>query len=261
MIEYSVASLYSGSKGNCTLIRSGSASILIDAGKSARSLTSALRSLGSDIESIDAIFITHEHSDHISALPTLLKKHGIPVHIVQASARRMLERQGADIEDKLCIHSPLFCVSVGDMTVTSFPTPHDSAFSVGYRIDIGEGEERVSIGYATDVGVVTDSVRDGLLGCESVVLEANHDVGMLMDGPYPYQLKMRIRSSGGHLSNGECSVLAAELCANGTKNILLAHLSEENNDPSLAYGEVISAVADSSVSIRVASPSDAVILI
>ena len=249
MAKYSITSLYSGSKGNSALIESEGAKILIDAGKSARSLCSALCGMGKSIDDIDAIFITHEHTDHVSALEVLLRKHPIPVHIVGASARKLLARGLNAHESLLCIHPPVFSVQVGDMTVTSFPTPHDSEFSVGYRIEIGDSV----IGYATDVGCVTDEIREGLSGCESIVIEANHDVDMLMGGSYPYDLKIRIRSKRGHLSNRDCADLVSELCLVGTKNVLLAHLSEENNEQSLAYDEVWSAIGDEDVNLKVAS--------
>ena len=143
------------------------------------------------------------------------------------------------------------------MRVTSFPTPHDSEYSVGYRIEIGDA----CIGYATDIGYVTDEIKDALAGCESVVLECNHDEQMLMEGPYPYDLKLRIRSNRGHLSNRACAEFATDLAFIGTKNILLAHLSEENNDAGLAFDEVWSAIADESVNLKVASQYQAVKLI
>lgn len=261
MNKYSITALYSGSKGNCVLIESGGARILIDAGKSARSLCAALTEIGKNIDNVDAIFLTHEHADHISALEVLLKKHRIPVHAVGQSAERMLARGFFTHTDLLISHPPVFSVAIGDMRINSFETPHDSAFSVGYRIEICGGDESVSIGYATDIGYVTQTLKDALCGCESVVIEANHDVKMLMEGTYPHDLKLRIRSNGGHLSNTECAELCAELSLVGTKNFLLAHLSEENNEPSLAFDEVWSAIADEEVNLKVAKQYEAVKLI
>jgi len=261
MANYSITSLFSGSKGNSVLIESDEAKILIDAGKSARALCSALCGIGKSIDQIDAIFITHEHSDHISALEVLLKKHKIPVHAVGISAKRMLLRGLLPYEDMICSHTPLFSVRVGNMMIESFDTPHDSDYSVGYRIEIGEGSDKSVIGYATDIGYVTDTIKKALSGCESVVLECNHDLDMLMHGPYPYDLKLRIKSNRGHLSNDSCALFASELCLVGTKNILLAHLSEENNDPALAYDTVWSAIADDSINLKVASQYEAVKLI
>ena len=249
MLNYSITSLYSGSKGNSVLIESNNAKILIDAGKSARTLCGALAEIGKSIDEIDAIFITHEHNDHINALETLLKKHKIPVHIVGISANKLLTRSREVFEDALCLHTPIFTVNIGDMKITSFPTPHDSEYSVGYRIEIGEN----CIGYATDIGYVTDEIKNGLSGCESIVIECNHDEEMLMNRPYPYDLKLRIKSKKGHLSNKDCAEFVSDLCFIGTKNVLLAHLSEENNDPELAFDEVWSAISDESINLKIAS--------
>lgn len=257
MSTYSITALYSGSKGNSVLIESENAKILIDAGKSTKALCGALAEVGVDIDQIDAIFITHEHRDHISALEILLKYHKIPVHIVGASARKLLLKGLSVYQDLICIHTPVFSVEVGDMVVTSFPTPHDSEFSVGYTIKIGNK----TIGYATDIGYVTSEIKNALCGCESVVIECNHDEEMLMNGPYPYDLKLRIRSNKGHLSNLACAEFASELAFVGTKNILLAHLSEENNDPALAYNEVWSALADDGINLKVAEQNKTVRLV
>ena len=249
MANYSITSLYSGSKGNSVLIESENAKILIDAGKSARALCKALAEIDKTIEEIDAIFITHEHTDHIGALEVLLKKHKIPVHIVGISANKLLMRSKEIFEDVLCLHTPIFTVNVGNMKITSFPTPHDSEYSVGYRIEIGE----TCIGYATDIGYITEEIKGALSGCESIVLECNHDEKMLMEGPYPYDLKLRIKSNRGHLSNRACAEFVSDLCFIGTKNILLAHLSEENNNPDLAFDEVWSAISDETINLKIAS--------
>jgi phosphoribosyl 1,2-cyclic phosphodiesterase len=257
MANYSITSLYSGSKGNSVLIESEGAKILIDAGKSARALCNALLEIGKSIDEIDAIFITHEHADHIGSLGILLKKHRIPVHIVGASAEKLISKFLNGQTDLLCIHPPAFSVNVGDMKIKSFPVPHDSEYCVGYRIQIDD----TLIGYATDIGYVTDEIRDNLCSCESVVVESNHDIEKLMNGSYPYDLKLRIRSKKGHLSNTECASLVSDLCLVGTKNVLLAHLSEENNEPSLAYDEAWSAIADDTVNLKVASQYECVKLI
>lgn len=261
MANYSIISLYSGSKGNSVLIESEDTRILIDAGKSARALCSALEGIGRKISEIDAIFITHEHTDHTSALEILLKKNRIPVHVVEVSARKMFLRGLWDYADVICTHSPRYSVQVGNMLISSFDTPHDSDYSVGYRIAIGGDDEKTVIGYATDIGYVSDELKNALRGCESVVLECNHDLRMLMEGPYPYDLKLRIKSNRGHLSNSDCALFVSELCSQGTRNILLAHLSEENNDPALAYGAVWNAITDESINLKVASQYEAVKLI
>lgn len=230
MENVSLISLYSGSKGNCTYIRAGNDEILIDAGRSLRALSSALGSIGSDLSRIKAIFITHEHSDHTSALEMLSKKHRIPIHITETSAKKVLATTRFAAQNLVC-HPPLYEVEVGELKIRSFPTPHDSDMSVGYTVSMPDGEK---IGYATDIGHITDEIRENLLGSSAVVLESNHDSVMLRDGPYPAWLKMRIGSPRGHLSNADCAAFLPELAASGTRDVLLAHLSAENNTPSAA---------------------------
>ena len=245
--DFKIINLYSGSKGNCTLIRSKNTAILIDAGKSAAALCSALNSVGEDIRNIRAIFVTHEHTDHVSSLAVLSKKHHIPIHATESSASKMIAVAGQG------------------SVLSSFPTPHDSLSSVGYRVELlskSDSESNVihSFGYATDTGCVTDDMINGLGGCESVIIEANHDIDMLLNGPYPHDLKMRIMSNRGHLSNYDCATLAQTLVKKGTKNFLLAHLSEENNTPEAAFWTVRRHISNNDIGIFVASPNRATIL-
>ena len=261
-MSYRLCTLYSGSKGNAAYLETPTARILIDAGKCTRTLLSSLKSIGVDADTLDAIFVTHEHNDHIASLEVLAKKHPIPVHILLKSALRYKDTQ----PEALCkcfrlYEAAPFTVHVGDVTVTSFVTPHDSRASVGYRFEFPDGEQVVCVGYATDIGHISQPIREGLTGCESVVLESNHDVEMLMDGPYPYDLKLRIRGKRGHLSNRDCADFAAELAGQGTKNFLLAHLSEENNYPDLAHDETFSTLAGYETTLRVASPDAITMLV
>ena len=255
MNGYRIISLYSGSSGNAFLVMTPKARLLIDAGKNAKALTKALNEVGCPIETVNAIFITHDHHDHTSALPVLLKHHSLPVHAVEASAQVIARNAPQYLSDCLCRHLPLFCETVGDVTVKSFITPHDSEFSVGYRLEITDGEGIThAIGYATDLGYVTDDVRTALSGCESVVLESNHDRDMLIAGPYPYHLKERILSRYGHLSNEDCAALVGELSQGELRHLMLAHLSEHNNEPSLAYNETLMALGREDIDLCVAAP-------
>lgn len=253
-MSYRLVTLYSGSGGNCIYFSVGKTSILIDAGKSAKALCTSLSSIGADISEISAIFITHEHCDHVSALETLCKKHSIPVHLTEGSAEKFDRTPCSSVLCRAVRHPTVFCETVGEVKVTSFRTPHDSRMSVGYRIEFTDGDGYHAVGVATDIGHVTDSIVRGLEGCEAVVLEANHDLDMLADGPYPHHLKVRIRSPKGHLSNPDSAQLAAHLVSTGTKGFILAHLSAENNLPEIAYDEVYAAISDESVRLWVASP-------
>ena len=248
-----IVSLYSGSGGNSFLIDTPMGGILIDAGKNAKRLCMALADAGVSPSHIQAILITHEHSDHISALPVFLKKHPIPVHVTSASAYKLAV--DPSVSPCLTLHPPIFTEELCGIRITSFPTPHDSRGSVGYRFEIPrENGTVLHVGYATDIGHVSAEVETGLTGCDAVILESNHDLDMLHTGPYPYELKRRIASMRGHLSNSDSAAFAARLCATGTRNLMLAHLSLENNTPELAFGECLGAVGDANVSICVAQP-------
>ena len=259
MKNIKIYNLYSGSGGNSTFVRVGETAILIDAGRNARMLCRALGEIGEDIKNISAIFITHDHGDHTSALEVLSKKNDIPIYITRRSA----EKFSADscVRARLVERDILFCESIGDIKISSFQTPHDSLMSVGYRIEYEDTDGIHAIGYATDIGYVSDSVRNGLLGCEAVIVEANHDLDMLMSGPYPRELKTRVSSRRGHLSNDDCAALSLELAQNGTRAIMLAHLSKENNEPYLAFDTVSSALSGFDVDIFIAHPTSAVELV
>lgn len=248
-----LCTLYSGSRGNAAYLECGGARILIDAGKCAKQLLAALTSVGASIEDIDAILITHEHNDHISALERPKNIPDIPIHIAGRSAEALRYRHSDYIKNNMVPHPPVYTLEVKDVRVSAFATPHDSAGSVGFRIEWEENGVTHRVGYATDVGYVTDDVLAGLSGCEAVVIEANHDVDMLKNGPYPYQTKLRILSPRGHLSNAACAELAVTLAGSGTRAFLLAHISEKNNDPALAYDEVFSALSDPQIQLLVAN--------
>lgn len=243
--------LFSGSTGNCFFAHTEETNILIDCGVSARCVEKALCGLGFSLSDINAVFVTHEHCDHTKGLEIISKYHHIPVYMQEKSARALIHDPSSAILQSLYLYNGEFSVRVGDISVSAFMTPHDSAASVGYII---EADER-KIGYVTDMGCILPSVRDALSGCDASVIEANHDVGMLMMGPYPFYLKERIRSEGGHLSNVAAGELAHSLAESGTKSLLLGHLSKENNTPALALDTVRSAVSDfPDLSIAVASP-------
>ncbi len=262
MPNYRFCTLYSGSGGNAAYLETPTARILIDAGKCARTLIGSLKHIGVEMDSIDAIFITHDHNDHVAALEVLAKKHPKPVHMLFKSALRYRATQPEALCKCFWLYEKApFTAKVGEVTVTAFETPHDSLASVGYRFEFPDGEKTVRVGYATDIGHVSEALREGLTGCEAIVLESNHDVDMLMDGPYPYDLKLRIRGKRGHLSNRECADLAAELAGQGTTHFLLAHLSEENNHPDLAFDETFSALAGYETTLRIASPNAITMLV
>lgn len=246
--------LFSSSKGNCCLVKNGSEAFLIDAGVSTTRIEAALRAVGTDPASLRAVFLTHEHSDHIAGLNQLCKRYGTPVFAPPGC----IEPLGALCPDALPFvraFTPGTVVTLEQSRVYAVATPHDAAGSVGFRIDLS-GD---LLGYFTDIGCLTGSILKALSGCRRVVIESNHDVDMLRSGPYPEFLKRRILGEHGHLSNAACASLLPHLPAYGTQRILLAHLSEQNNTPSIAYEESASrlreALNSGAVTLSVAAPA------
>lgn len=227
-----IFTIASGSSGNCTLICDGDTCILIDAGISARRIRAALDSFGLSPDQLDGILITHEHSDHICGLKTLIKHFDIPI-LAPRTVANHLRWSIAGVEDYIVELKAKREDKVGGLSVLPFHTPHDTPESVGYRITGSS-----VFGFCTDCGHITDEVLEGLCGSETAVIEANHNLDMLRTGPYPVMLKRRILSDSGHLSNDCCAELALKLYDSGTRQFILGHLSRENNTPELAYGSV-----------------------
>lgn len=224
-------SLFSSSSGNSTFIGSSKTGILIDAGVSAKRIKEALITREIDPASLSAIFVTHEHSDHISGIRVLASNFKIPVYATAGTL------EGMNAAGVLNGKFPVFELSkgeneIGDLVVRPFKTPHDSNESCGYTIEFPDGRKAA---VATDIGSVTNEVLNGIIGCDLVMLESNHDVRMLQNGPYPYYLKRRILSDRGHLSNESCASVARDLIERGTTRLFLGHLSTENNIPELAF--------------------------
>lgn len=224
--------MFSGSSGNCVYIKYGEDEVLIDAGVSFKNIKEALMKLGTDISKIKAVFVTHEHSDHIKGLDVMSKHCPIPIYINENSLSGMNLLSDSALSKNIEIANAGSRIKLGEMEIDVFETPHDSNGSVGYRFNFSDGK---SFGYATDIGHISDEIKNGLFGCESVVFESNHDINMLKSGPYPYILKKRILSDNGHLSNDACAKFLPQLVDKGTKKIVLAHLSHENNTPEACY--------------------------
>ncbi len=225
--------LYSGSSGNCALIRSEDKYLLIDMGKSCRTTLTALKTLGLAVSDCVGILVTHEHSDHVSGLDTFLKKHPVPLYGC-ADTLDTLASRGTIPPAVEAIPVDGQTLEIGSFTVTSFPTSHDVP-CCGYRIRTPEG--RV-MAFATDLGYLTPVVQDNLMGCDLVALEANYDAFSLHGGPYPYYLKVRIASDRGHLDNKACAAEILDLIQDGCKKFALCHLSQTNNSPELVMTTV-----------------------
>lgn len=234
---FSLRVLASGSNGNCIFFRAGDLRLLFDAGVPRRRIQQALWEIDEDLDSIDALLVTHEHGDHIHALPSIMAKYpGLAVHCTQGTARRVQQPRSAY---GAAFVEPGECFDIGRATITPFTTSHDAAQSVGYRVDVDE----FSFAYVTDLGATTRDVEWTLQGVQALVLEANHDESMLWNGRYPARLKRRVASNRGHLSNVQAARVLAGIAGPQLQSVILGHLSASNNDPSLAVDTVAPALA------------------
>lgn len=222
--------LFSGSKGNCTYIGTLAGGILVDVGVSAKRIREALYARDIPPESIRGVFITHEHSDHIAGLKVLTKQYGWTVYASKGTLSALTEDACVSPVSDL-VPLDMKPVTVGDMQILPFHTPHDARESMGFCIETPD-ERKIAV--ATDMGVMRQEVQAILAACDLVHIESNHDIGMLRNGSYPYYLKERILSNNGHLSNAMCAATVSALAQAGVTRFTLAHLSEQNNTPALA---------------------------
>ena len=237
--------LFSGSKGNSYYIGTTTEGVLIDAGRSCKQIEKAMEANGLKMENIGAVFVTHEHSDHCSALKVLASRYGFKVY-ASAGTLKELER-GNKLNEKIKTEVIRDAIAIGNMLVERIDTPHDSAESCCYRITASDGKSAL---IATDMGVMLDTVRDAAKKSDFVVLESNHDIDMLKSGFYPFFLKQRILSNKGHLSNIACAAELAQLVKSGTLRLMLGHLSEENNTPRLAFSTAIASLENAGMKYK-----------
>lgn len=247
-----VHTLASGSSGNALVLSCGDVCLLVDAGISCRRIGAGLRELGLELADLTAVLITHTHADHVCGLGTLLKRTRVPVYAA-AAARRELALRLPEAAGRLEPLEPCRPLALGAVEATAFPTAHDAPGACGFRFDTPDG----AVGLMTDTGYVTEEAADVLPGVALAVLEANHDVETLRSGPYPYYLKRRILGDGGHLSNEDCARFAVTLAEHGAAEIVLAHLSRENNTPAMALRAVGTALRAEGLAPRLsAAPRD-----
>ena len=224
----------SGSKGNCLFIEGGSTRILVDCGLTLTDVEQRLSEKGIDLNTISAILVTHEHSDHCKGVGRISKKFNIPVYFYFDNYEK-LNNACSKIEPTLHRYYYLQDFSIGDLKVTPFELPHDSNKNVGFSFC--HNNQKVSV--ATDLGCVTTNTLSHLKQSTICYLEANYDIDMLKNNTkYPLILKQRIASKNGHLSNIDSAKTIVELALSGTKQVVLCHLSEENNTPTVAYSTV-----------------------
>lgn len=229
-------SIASGSSGNCIYVGDDTTHLLIDAGISGKRIEEGLNTIGLSAKDIDAVFVTHEHIDHIAGVGVLARKYKLPVYGTKGTMEGILETKSVGKISGELLH-PIRSdemVSIGSLHIDPMPVSHDAREPVAYRI-YGGGKR---IGIITDLGYYTDDIVSGLQNMDALFVEANHDENMLMVGPYPYPLKRRILGNQGHLSNENSGRLLSKLLNDHLKYIVLGHLSKENNMPELAYEAV-----------------------
>lgn len=233
-----VTPLFSGSKGNCTLIQTDNTNILLDAGFSYRTTVKVLQQFGLTPKDVSAIVITHEHSDHIGALPLWTRTYSTPIYaptpIADYIRQRVYFAEVYEIDDNF---------SIGDVSVEVFECSHDARCCFGYRFNCGLSH----FACVTDTGCVTDQLVEFLSPCNTIMLESNHDVDMLVKGEYPYPLKRRILSDFGHLSNTQAVEVLRQLIGSSVKNVILAHLSEKNNTREIAFNLAVQMYQDNGI--------------
>lgn len=222
-------SLISGSSGNASVISDGTTYILTDCGMSGKKLSETLASLDLSCTDLTCVLLTHEHTDHSRGIGVLARRYHLPVYATEDTFAAL---SVGDIPDGL-FHpvKPGEDFSVGGIGIKPFSILHDAADPVGYTFTTKDSRYAI----ATDTGEMNEDIFSAISGCDSVLLESNHDVDMLMYGSYPYPLKKRILGRFGHLSNADASKTAVQLLEQGTKKIMLGHLSKENNTPEIAY--------------------------
>jgi len=241
-----VCVLASGSKGNAIYISDGFTAILIDAGLSATEIKRRLKSRGLNPRDLSAILVTHEHSDHIQAVGVLSRQLKLPIYLSRSIEKKL--SSGNSLHEIRTFNSGS-TFQINNLAVHPFAVSHDAADPVGFTI----GQNGSRIGVATDLGTVTPHVKENLKHCHLLILEANHDPDMLINGPYPWYLKRRIQSRSGHLSNGQSKRLLMELQHKGLEHVILAHLSQTNNAPQKVLAEVSEALTRCKPRLTVAS--------
>jgi len=233
-----VSVLGSGSRGNSTFIRTDRVRLLIDAGVSRRDVARRLESIGEDPDGIDAILVTHDHNDHAAALRVFVKELPVRAYLtwgtIAALKTEEYELNGSSIEPI----TPGVSFVVGDAEITPFPVPHDAAEPVAFSIAV----DGLKITQLTDVGYLPDPVAQQLAGSHVLILESNHDLEMMRVGPYPWNLKQRLMSRHGHLSNTAVAQFIREKYDGQASHIVLAHLSSQNNHPEMARQEATRAL-------------------
>ncbi len=239
-----IVPLFSSSKGNSYYIQGNSSAILVDAGRNLKQLELAMSVNNIRMSDVGAIFVTHEHSDHISALKVLLKRYDIPLYASRGTLEYLINNDKVPVRARLNVIEDV--VEANGFEIHRVETSHDAAEPCGYSITTPDGR-RLSI--VTDTGYLTKDARTAISRSHLAVIESNHDIDMLREGMYPYILKKRILSDSGHLSNAACDEALPDFVGAGLTRIILGHLSEENNTPHLALSGAIDALSQAGMAL------------
>ncbi|MBO5853045.1 MAG: MBL fold metallo-hydrolase [Clostridia bacterium] len=233
--------MFSGSEGNATYIGTGVGGLLVDVGVSYKKIKDTLSFAEISISDIKAVLITHHHNDHIKGLKTFLKKHHVPLVASRETVYALEFLQIINSEHPRIYIDEIEFAQFDDFKIKGISTSHDCNGSSCFTITLGQGQK---VAVCTDLGVMSDAIKEGIKGSHLVMLESNHDPVMLRMGPYPAELKIRIASEKGHLPNAVCAETLSELYKHGTSRFVLAHLSEQNNTPEKAASATRSALMD-----------------
>ncbi len=239
---FKFCNLYSGSSGNCSFVETDNTKLLVDCGVSSKKLEEALNSIDVNINQIDGILISHEHSDHVKGLATICKKYNIPVYANNSTFTKIKQNISDDKKIKFKSNEKF---EVGDIKVFPFSIPHDAADPCGFNLFYDNKKMTV----ATDIGHIDNKLLRKLDESDFLLLESNYEPDMLKCSKYPYMLKRRILGPNGHLSNEDAGLTITELVKSGMKNIMLGHLSEHNNFPELAYQTVMTSIISRKVDV------------
>ena len=231
---FQFCSLYSGSTGNSSIVQSNKTKILVDVGESAKKIAEALASINVDPFSIDAILITHEHSDHVKGLAVFSKKYNVPVY-ANIETWNAMQKYKEKLNEENIKTFTFNKFKIGDIEVNPFPIPHDAANPCGFNLF--HDNKKMSI--ATDIGHMSKEIITNLSDSSFLLLEANYEPEILKCSSYPYMLKERIKGPNGHLSNSDAGKTISYLVDHGLNQVMLGHLSKENNFPELAYKTVV----------------------
>ncbi|HJV45397.1 MAG TPA: MBL fold metallo-hydrolase [Bacillota bacterium] len=222
--------LASGSTGNSIYVETKQTRVLIDAGLSGKQIESKLQEVGVDPKSLDAILVTHEHTDHIKGVGVLARRYQLPVYTHEKTWRELDTLIGEVPEEQRCLFEDGEVKHFGDLAIESFAISHDAAFPMGFCFY--EGEKKLTL--ATDLGYVSQRIKDTVSGADAYIFESNHDVEMLRMGHYPWNIKRRILSDVGHLSNEDSASALSDMISGKGERIYLSHLSKDNNMTELA---------------------------